>query len=138
MHDRKPSVEHERIKRLEDELSEMRQVIIDLMRQEVRKILVSYYTCLPSEEGMSWLSDVVRKIMELVKSDSLHPTSYSADRACCPLCGDEGSDPYGKGFTMEGLRRHLEGRSNVHQCEVTRAAFKLAQQHWDERKERPW
>jgi hypothetical protein len=47
------------------------------------------------------------------------------------LCGDGSQGPYDEGFALpEGLRRHLVGWGNTHQCRVTHAAFVLAKDYW--------
>src|SRR5262249_23951327 len=48
----------------------------------------------------------------------------------CPLCGSVGHGPYADGFTIpEGMRRHLTGYGNTHQCPVTKAAFELGRDY---------
>ena len=135
MRKRKPS-EDVRIERLEKELWVTRHIVLNLMTEEARKILQSYYRCDPSEEGEMWLSDIVASVMELAKPLSTNPDSSLSNRARCPLCGSESSAPYAIGFTMEGLRRHLTGWGNVHECGIMMVARKLAMEHWAEAKKR--
>ena len=56
------------------------------------------------------------------------------ERAKCPLCNRRPDSSYhDDGFTLpEGLRRHLVGYGNTHQCLFTETAEKMAQDYCDE------
>ncbi|MBS1583308.1 MAG: hypothetical protein JST66_14000 [Bacteroidetes bacterium] len=58
-------------------------------------------------------------------------THYSGPRVNCPLCKRSTSGPYAEGFKLpDGLRRHLLGEGNAHQCDVLNAVFELAKGSW--------
>ncbi len=124
----------EEIKRLREELYESRTAILDLMPEEARKILMSYYRCQSSEEGFTWKYDTINQIIGLAKVLEPNQGAYFSDRAYCPLCGRGSSAPYEEGFAIpEGLSRHLEGWGTVRQCDVMRATLKLAREYWFEK-----
>jgi len=118
-------VAEERIRRLEEELYCARRDIIDLMSPEVTKLLTSYYSCNSEREYYEWWHDTIDTIVSMAEIDP--KASYLQDRGWCPLCKGGSMGPYDSGFTLpEGLKRHLSGFGNTHQCPVTRAAFHIA------------
>ncbi len=133
---RKPSVEEKRIKNLEEELSETRELVLDLMAGKAREILTSYHRYEPSDDHerlrchAEWKRNVVSDIMEIAKPVPSSSKSCFSDRVFCPLCGADSSAPHATGFTIEGLRRHLTGESRAHECGVMKAARKLAMEYW--------
>ncbi len=139
MRKRKPSVEDDRIKRLEEDLSFTRHIVLKLMTDEARKILLSYRDYKPSDDYElddvfeEWSFNVTTDVMELAQPLSLDPDYYLYDKSLCPLCGIKSSAPYAIGFTMGGLRRHLEERSKAYKCEVMAVACELAIEYWKRR-----
>jgi hypothetical protein len=80
-----------------------------------------------------WSFNVTIDVMELAQPHSLDPDYYLHDKCLCPLCGGKSSAPYAIGFTMGGLRRHLEERSNAYRREVMAVAGELAIEYWKRR-----
>jgi hypothetical protein len=121
----------ERVKKLESDLYMARAAIIGLMPETLRAAIGSYYTVESREDGFRWKDALTEQIIEYAKP---LPTSnpYFGVRAMCPLCGNGSSSPYDEGFSVpEGLRRHLEGYGNMHQCVVAHAVFALAHDFWN-------
>lgn len=123
----------ETIRHLQDELDETRQIVIDLMPEEVQTVLGGYYSCGSSKDTVHWQVTAVAKIIALAK---VLPRGliYDSDRAYCPLCGDGTSARHYDGFTVpEGLDRHLFGRGNGERCPVFGVTMRLARDFWHER-----
>ena len=120
------------IRRLQDELYHARYAIISLMPEETEKILTSYYySCKSRQETYRWTDIAAIEIIEFAKILSPEEGSCFSERAYCHLCGDGSNSYYETGFSVpEGLRRHLVGYGNTHQCRVFEAAEKLARNHW--------
>jgi len=124
--------ESEQVQRLREELWRARHMIVDLMPEAMRDLLTSYHRCATREETHSWANSVVMQVVAHAVPIPQCVGSIVGDRAVCPLCGREGSDPYLRGFALpEGLRRHLVGFGNAQQCGVMEAAMRLAEEYWD-------
>lgn len=125
------SEKDERIRRLEADLWTARYSLVNLMPENIARLLLNYHRCETESHFYSWQREVVDSIIDLA-----HPEpkiSYLQDRAYCPLCRGGTSGPYESGFTLpEGLRRHLTDYGNVSQCPVTEAAFNLARDRLQE------
>jgi hypothetical protein len=116
------------IRRLKDDLYQARRAIICLMPEPVQEILGTYYRCTSRMELHQWESNVIDQLVELAKPIPRR-TAHDNERAYCPLCSGSAQSLYEEqqGFSLPiGLRRHLEGWGNTHQCDVTVAAFRLA------------
>lgn len=117
----------ERIRELKSELYCARRDIVHLMPSDVVNILMSYYSCQSHRDFGEWQRSAIDQILAMAVPDP--DASYFGPRGYCPLCKGGSSGPYAQGFTLpEGLRRHLEGYGNTHQCPVTRAAFNMARE----------
>lgn len=119
----------EEIERLQMELDEARRAIVNLMPEPAREILGDYYDCKSRGEVYRWESTAADKLIELAQPLPRH--TVHGERAMCPLCGGGAQNVYAyqEGFSLPlGLHRHLTGFGNTHQCDVTRAAFKLARE----------
>lgn len=118
------------IKNLRDDLDQAHQTIVDLMPEDIQKLLNGYYHCQSESDTYSWQRDVIEQIIQ--KAIPLQPHSnYSSDRAYCPLCGRGSSSGYENGFALpDGLSRHLRGDGNNRQCDVMAAAQALARDYW--------
>jgi hypothetical protein len=128
------SPQEETIKRIKEELYEARRIIINLMPEEAQTVLNSYSSCASRKETYGWQYNTAEMIIALAKKLPPEGGSYLSDRAYCPLCGEGSSSPYESGFTFpEGLRRHLVGYGNMHQCNVMEAANRLAGEYWSDR-----
>lgn len=124
----------EEVRRLKTELYLARRAIIDLMPDEVGRLLGSYYSCESRHESYVWKDNVVDALIQRVDASTVSEFPWGERRAMCPLCNLGADSPYVEGFALpEGLRRHLLGWGNTHQCRVTEAAFKLARDHWNEK-----
>lgn len=123
----------EKIRLLKNELWQARWQFIELMPEDVRRLLRSYMSCHTRKETHGWLHDVIEKIIDDAPLlPALH--AYSSERAICPLCKGESSTPYERGFSHpEGLRRHLSGWGNVGQCPILAATMKLAWEDWNDK-----
>ena len=122
----------DKIKRLKEELWFARKTIIELLPGPFSDLFRGYYSCNNRSESIEWMNNLLAEIIEntsVIES----PHSYFGDTARCPLCGATSSDPYRDGFTFpEGLRRHLEGYGNTHQCSVMREVEALVWDYWNE------
>lgn len=129
------SIDTAEFERLREELFWAKEAIINLMPEDLRKILNSYYLCNSKDETNAWLEKIAKEL--IAKAAPIHPKrDYSpAEHAYCPLCGSGSLTPYQSGFILpEGLRRHLIGwRGRKKQCDVVRAAVSLAHESWSER-----
>lgn len=116
---------------LKEELDSARRTILDLMPERIQKLLSSYTSCTSSEEAWGWKTRVTDSLIEIAEVLPNDAPRYLPDTAYCPLCRAGSSAPFAKGFTIpEGLRRHLVGWGNVHQCKVMAAAIGLANEYW--------
>jgi hypothetical protein len=123
----------ETLDRLKLELYEARWALtnLGLLPDEAPQLLHGYVKCESREETYGWERAVVEGVIALAKpvldDDRLDPR----ERAFCPLCGGGSNSPYYRGFTLEGLRRHLAGwGSRSNQCDVMSAAMSLAREYW--------
>lgn len=117
--------QNETMRRLQDELYRARRDIVDLMPENIARLMQGYHQCKTRHDHHAWEQSVVEAVIGMATPDP--EASRWQPRARCPLCRGGSSGPYDVGFTVpEGLRRHLEGFGNVHQCSGTRAAFALA------------
>jgi hypothetical protein len=115
----------ERIKRLEEELWDVRDDIVRLMPDNISDLLSGYYSLETRSDYYRWRRETIDAIVGMTEPDPKASNPYE-DRARCPLCKASG-DVYGSGFKLPlGLERHLEGWGNVSQCPVTKAAFRNA------------
>lgn len=123
------------IRRLKDELYLARQTIIDLMPENLREILDSYYQIKTTQDWYRWPDQTAEKITALCT----HVTDFKMggyvleSRAKCPLCGDGPQSYYDgqAGFKLpEGLRRHLTGYGRSRECPVFGAARALGRDHY--------
>ncbi len=129
-----PDPYEEEIRRLRNDLYKARIAIIYLMPDDVQQLMMSYYVCESRRDAHAWLDRVTEEIMSRAKRLPPDQGSYLSDRAYCPLCKQGSSSPYESGFSLpEGLRRHLTGWGNVHQCTVVESAMNLARDHWNEK-----
>lgn len=121
------------IQKLKDELWMLRRSLINLPPYELAQILGSYRDCLSSKETHQWIDHIAEKIgahAEPLKSE----VPVWGSRANCPLCGLGADSPYQEGFALpEGLRRHLVGYGNTHQCLFTETARYLARDYWKDK-----
>jgi len=118
---------NEEVRRLQDELYRARRDIVDLMPDDIARLMHGYHDCKTRHDHHAWEQSVVEAVIGATEPDLA--ASHWQPRARCPLCRGGSSGAYDVGFTIpEGLRRHLEGFGNVHQCSVTRAAFALARE----------
>lgn len=120
-----------RIRHLEEELDESRYSIVRLMPGKIQEVLRSFYDCESRKETHGWENETALEITEFAEILNQDGGLYFSDqRAYCPLCGDGSSSYSTEGFTVpEGLRRHLVG-SGAQQCDVFKAAEKLAIDYW--------
>lgn len=125
-------VEDALTKRLKEELWSARNAILELMSEEAREILTSYYHCATIEETYTWEAHIAEDLIPLAKPLPRVSAYQIGDRAMCPLCGRQAQSLHEDGFACpEGLLRHFEGRGRVHRCSVIEAARGLAEVHWD-------
>jgi hypothetical protein len=119
-----------KISDLENELYLSRRAIIELMPEQKRKILTSFYECESRQETHAWRDKIAEELIgtaEVIRS-------YNSDRACCPLCGDGSSSGYEHGYSVPvGLTRHLTGWGRVRECSVAAAAFAIARDYWNKK-----
>lgn len=120
----------EKIRHLERELDAMRWDIINLMPEQKRKILMSFFHCESRSETYLWQDTISDQLVGTAEVIS----SVLGDRAYCPLCGDGSSSGYVGGYSIPiGLTRHLTGWGNIRRCTVVAAASAIARDHWNEK-----
>jgi len=125
-----PSPYKERIQGLELDLLIARLGILELMPEQVQRLL-RHHGCDTHEAVSEWRRSTAEKIVELAKP---RPASEMGDqggttpRSACPLCGGGRMNAVGiEGFAVpDGLLRHLMGLKGAYQCSVFRAAEALA------------
>lgn len=118
------------IEKLQDELYQARNTIVNLMPEDIQRLFYKYVNCQSEADTRIWRYKVVDQIVEKAKPIEPH-SNYSSDRAYCPLCGRGSSSAYESGYAIpDGLRRHLSGEGNVTQCDVMEAVYALASEHW--------
>lgn len=127
------SEKDEVIRQLKEDLWMLRYSVLHLLPYEIGQILDSYRQCSSRRETYRWIDNVAEKIVEYAQPLDSHMSGWGS-RANCPLC-DQGADsPYRDGFALpEGLRRHLVGYGNTHQCLFTDVAQRLAREHWNDK-----
>ena len=127
------SASDERIRRLEDEISELRDLVVGLAPTNFRSLLRSYYLCKTREDTYGWKDDLAEKIIEAADVLPQQQSSYFSPRAYCPLCGFGSMSPHEEGFSLpEGLRRHLVGwGGRTHQCQIMVVAERSARDYWN-------
>jgi hypothetical protein len=112
MHNYVTISQDDEIRKLKDDLYTARCTVIEILGEEIERVLFSYLS------GMK---------------EGAKPT-YDGDRARCPLCGGSSQAPYAAGFAFpEGLRRHLLGEYNSNMCVVMTIAGELAQEYAEKR-----
>ena len=109
------------IERLREDLSMARRTVLQLVPDQFRSILDSYFDCLSHEQYVKWRRGTADRIVELAMarpSEEMGSLAGESPRANCPLCGDDSNNPFGiKGFAVpDGLLRHLEGSHNAIQA----------------------
>jgi hypothetical protein len=110
------------IKRISQELYHARSTIIRLMPDEVQTILRSFHACQSLQDTYNWPVTVAEQIIARAEILPEGASSYSGDRARCPLCKGESSASYVRGFSLpRGLLQHLLGEGNARQCRVMEA-----------------
>lgn len=116
---------------LKQQLWMARYALLRTLPEDSRRLLTSYHDCGTREESWHWLDQVAEAIVETARPLPETVQGWGGERGMCPLCG-EGSDSYcERGFKLpEGLRRHLVGFGNTHQCVFTETAYKLALDDW--------
>lgn len=124
---------HERdatIENLRRELAASRIAFIEMMPDEVRKILWTFLRCESRHDAYAWPKKIAQELVTLAEPIA----SPFGERAICPLCRSEGGSPYETGYSLPiGLLRHLIGFGNVRECPVMAAARSVAQEHWNEK-----
>jgi hypothetical protein len=128
-----PTPLEEKVRELETALEDARETIIHLVPPEFSEILDSYDRCESTADFRVWKETVAERIAANVPESSIIDTTISR-RANCPLCQRATFGIYSDGFKLPlGLVRHLTGYGNVHQCEVTKAAFALGRDYVERR-----
>ncbi|HEX7803887.1 MAG TPA: hypothetical protein VF471_14145 [Pseudoxanthomonas sp.] len=111
-----------------------RYTLLNRLPPELYQLLSSYRNCEARSDTYRWLDIVAESILGHVQPLSGATSHSSNGRAMCPLCGDGANSYYEQGFSFpEGLRRHLVGYGNTHQCVFTDTAMKLASNDWKDR-----
>lgn len=122
------------IRELKNELWMARYALLRTLPDELHQLLISHRGCETRKASYGWLDRVAEAILKVAQPLPETIQSWSGPRGMCPLCGDESSSPYERGFALpEGLRRHLVGYGNTHQCIFTETAMKLARDDWQNR-----
>ena len=123
------------IAKLRHDLDFARNAVLQLMPDELFRLLTGYYDCKTREDvWQRWFNKTVEQIIERAEPNparEMQEFSSSSDRAFCPLCGGSADNIYDvKGFAYpEGLSWHLHGSHKATQCIVTKVAIDLALDH---------
>ncbi|MCQ4241909.1 hypothetical protein [Stutzerimonas stutzeri] len=133
MKSRSVSLEDE-CRKLRSDLYMARTTILQLMPEAVQEAVKGYISCKSHDDVWQWKRGAIENILLLAQSKpakEMDEYASSTDRAYCPLCGGSAQTIYGgKGFAFpDGLRRHLEGSYNSHQCSVFEAIQGLGREH---------
>lgn len=126
----------EKIRKLQDNLYEARRTILQLLPRTVQEIAEGYYLILTRRDAHDWLEKIVEAATQLAWPYA-QETAYSGARAYCPLCR-HGTNSYigEEGFLLPGgMRKHLLGEGNAHECDVMHQVRKLAETYWRPRVE---
>ena len=108
----------ERIKRLEEQVWELRYALVGMTPTELRwGVLNDYHSCRMRRDLYDWKQRVIKAVVEYAKPDN-------NGRAACPLCG-HGTLSGGGWLLPIGLECHLEGSHNASDCDVMKAAVAL-------------
>lgn len=122
--------DEQKIKDLEHELEMARWDIINLMPENRRKILMSFFHCESRSETYGWKEKITE---ELIGTAEVIGSPFG-DRAYCPLCGDGSSSGYERGYSLPiGLTRHLTGWGRTRECTVVKAASAIARDFWNDK-----
>jgi hypothetical protein len=116
---------------LEEELFNVQHSLIRLvMPEKTRQLLYGLACADPDQDILRTMDETAEKLIEVAPIEDGAELSHAQIRVFCPLC-------HAGSFTKpEGLRRHLLGWGNTHECSILRTAFKLGQKS-QERKNRP-
>ena len=106
------------------ELTERLREAIDALRifvpNTVWKLMTSNEECFTRCDVFNWRDRIAASVLELAEPLAEQP-GYFGIRTNCPLCGAGSSQPYVKGFAFpNGLRMHLCGERNAHECTLMR------------------
>ena len=124
----------EEIRWLKSKLYQAQSAVIELMPDEIERLLYGFYSCESRDKGVAWKEKVVKTLIELASSSAVIETGWGEQRAYCPLCNRGSSSAYQKGFSLpEGLRRHLVGWGENSRCVVMEVVSNLANDHWNEK-----
>jgi hypothetical protein len=118
------------IRKLENDLSAARCVILDLLPNAVSAILRSYSQVKTRQESYRWRERVAEELVAL--STVLPPQyGYNGDRGACPVCQSTGAGIQFEGYAIPaGVIVHLTGQRNSH-CSVMDQIYALARDHFD-------
>jgi hypothetical protein len=120
----------ETIKHLRRELENSRIAFIEIMPDDMRTLLWSYFRCESRQEAYAWPKKIAEELVSMAEAIK----SPFGERAICPLCRSEGGSQYETGYSLPiGLVRHLTGFGNVRECPVMSAARAVARDYWNEK-----
>lgn len=81
-----------------------RRAILDLMPDDLERLLTSYYGCESRGDTYRWPDETTYKIIELIPDEAKEETFFGEVRANCPLCGRRTQGPFDEGFKLpEGM-----------------------------------
>lgn len=124
----------ETIRRLENDLWMARYSLLNTLPSAQRRLLTSYHDCETRNDTYGCLDRIAEEITSAAKSLPSRLPEWMGARALCPLCGGGSSAPFEEGYALpEGLRRHIVGFGNTHQCIFSETAHKLALDDWHKR-----
>jgi hypothetical protein len=116
---RKPTIQQESVRELEDRLFRAQQALRLLLPPKLLHLLASDGECLTREDVWKWWDTVVQAVAKMgeVIPESVGKTTK--ERAYCPVCGGSSNSPYTSGFEYpNGLLLHLRGKRGAHECSV--------------------
>ena len=83
-----PAVDGERIKRMRNDLQQLRLDVITTAPWKFREMITWWMDLEPDFNLYSWQQELIAKVLEHTVVTTPAINFYFKDRALCPLCGD--------------------------------------------------
>jgi hypothetical protein len=111
-------------------LAATRHAVIRLMPFDLQRILNTGHYDADYKRDTGWCYDIAARVIAY----ALEHAPEDATGVPCPLCQDTTTEFYSgrRGFTDEGLRRHLTGHGSNARCDVFEIAQARMFNHWKE------
>jgi hypothetical protein len=112
------SLESAEEKKLSERLYNAIMALRQVLPAEIVELLTSDQKCVTNSDVWQWRDCVAEAILDKATPRSDREMGYtSLPRAYCPLCGGSSQSPLERGFAFPaGLKKHLCGDGNAHEC----------------------